>query len=141
MTLNPDVFLPWLRNELERTGVQFKRMELKSLSDARVLGHDVLINATGFGSLKLQDVQDRNVEMIRGQTALVKSNLKELLIHDNGETYTYAIPRLDGTVILGGIRDWDSLWVEIGLLHRILCWLRETRSPDVDPDQVKDVSI
>ena len=109
MTLNPDVFLPWLRNELERTGVQFERMELKSLSDARVLWHDVLINATGFGSLKLQDVQDRNMEMIRGQTALVKSNLKELLIHDNGETYTYAIPRLDGTVILGGIRDWDSL--------------------------------
>ena len=84
-------------------------MELKSLSDACQLGHDVLVNATGFGSLKLRDVQDQGLEMIRGQTVVVKSNYDKLFMHDTGETYTYVIPRLDGTVVLGGTRHKDSV--------------------------------
>ncbi|KAK1144211.1 hypothetical protein N8T08_005624 [Aspergillus melleus] len=87
-------------------------MELKSLSDACQLGHDVLVNATGFGSRKLRDVQDQGLEMIRGQTVVVKSNYDKLFMHDTGETYTYAIPRLDGTVVLGGTRHKDSVFLE-----------------------------
>ncbi|KAH8428356.1 FAD-dependent oxidoreductase [Aspergillus melleus] len=109
LILKPDVFLPWLRAKLAKSGVQFKRMDLKSLSDACELGHDILVNATGFGSLKLQDVQDQDLEMIRGQTVVVKSNYDKLFMHDTGETYTYAIPRLDGTVVLGGTRQKDSV--------------------------------
>lgn len=89
--------------------MEFKRMNLSSLSDARSLGHDVLVNATGFGSMKLTDVADNDIEMIRGQTILVNSSYNKLFLRDTGDTYTYAIPRLDGTVILGGIRQWDSV--------------------------------
>lgn len=90
-------------------GVQFKRQALESLSDVRNLGHDVLINATGFGSLFLNDVRDTNIEMIRGQTILVKSDYNKLFMRDTGDTYTYVIPRLDGTVVLGGSRHKNSL--------------------------------
>ncbi|OJJ08939.1 hypothetical protein ASPVEDRAFT_77504 [Aspergillus versicolor CBS 583.65] len=116
LILNPDIFLLWLRQRLESTGVQFKRMTLNSLSEAHSLGHDVLINATGFGSLTLNDVRDQNVELIRGQTMLVKSDYDKLFMRDTGDTYTYVIPRLDGTAVLGGTRhkgsvdpnpDWD----------------------------------
>lgn len=109
LILKPDVFLPWFRTKLEKSGVKFKRMDLKSLSDARKLGHDILVNATGLGSLRLQDVQDQDLEMIRGQTVVVKSSYNKLLMHDNDQTYTYAIPRLDGTVVLGGTRQKDSV--------------------------------
>lgn len=84
-------------------------MNLNSLSDACSLGHDVLVNATGFGSLTLADVLDEDVDMIRGQTMVVKSDYNKLFMRDSGDTYTYAIPRLDGTVVLGGVRQHDTL--------------------------------
>ncbi|CAG7925231.1 unnamed protein product [Penicillium olsonii] len=109
LILNPAIFLPWMRKQLENTGVRFKRMNLESLSDARDLGHDVLINASGFGSLKLKDVQDVDVEMVRGQTMVVESNYNKIFMYDTGRTYTYVLPRLDGTVILGGTRQKDTM--------------------------------
>jgi D-amino-acid oxidase len=102
--LNPNVFLLWLKTRLEKSGVVFNRMSLNSLSDAAAIPHDVIINATGVGAAKLADVQDQDVRKIWGQTIVVKSEYDKLFMHDNGRTYTYAIPRLDGTVILGGIR-------------------------------------
>jgi D-amino-acid oxidase len=102
--LNPNVFLLWLKTLLENSGVVFNRMSLNSLSDAAAIPHDVIINATGVGAAKLADVQDQDVRKIWGQTIVVKSEYDKLFMHDNGRTYTYAIPRLDGTVILGGIR-------------------------------------
>ncbi|CAG8159066.1 unnamed protein product [Penicillium olsonii] len=109
LILSPAIFLPWMRKLLENTGVKFKRMSLESLSDARDLGHDVLINASGFGSLKLKDVQDMDVEMVRGQTMVVESNYNKIFMYDTGRTYTYVLPRLDGTVILGGTRQKDTM--------------------------------
>ena len=82
LVFRPDVFLPWLRLRLESMGVQFKRIDLDSLSDARSLGHDVLINATGVGSKTLRDVRDGDVEMVRGQTILVKSDYNKLFMRD-----------------------------------------------------------
>ena len=79
-------------------------MHLTALSDAQVLGHDVLVNATGFGSKYLKDVQDRDIELVGGQTLLVKSNHNKMFSRDDSEGYTYAIPRGDGTMILGGCR-------------------------------------
>lgn len=80
------------------------RMDLKSLSDAYVLGQDVVVNATGFGSQELADIRDDDVEMVWGQTIICKSNYTKCFMRDDGGTYTYVIPRLDGTVIIGGIR-------------------------------------
>jgi hypothetical protein len=81
---------------------------------------------------------------LKGQIMLVKSDYKKTMMRDDGETYTYVIPRLDGTVILGGIRDpdirYDECWtcslawlttavrtairILIGMiLHCTLCYL------------------
>ncbi|KAK7212433.1 hypothetical protein V2G26_019611 [Clonostachys chloroleuca] len=107
IVLNPNIFLPWMMRNLENSGVKFKRLDLSSLSDARHLGHDVLVNATGLGPRDLADVQDKDMLFLKGQIMLVKSDYKKTMMRDDGETYTYVIPRLDGTVILGGIRDPD----------------------------------
>ncbi|KAJ5403439.1 hypothetical protein N7509_003310 [Penicillium cosmopolitanum] len=113
VVVNPNVFLPWLKEKLENSGVSFKTMNVKSLSDIQHMGHDILINATGVGSASLLDVQDKDIQMIRGQTIVIKHNYDKAMQRDDGVNYTYAIPRMDGTVILGGVSisdakfDWD----------------------------------
>lgn len=106
VVVNPNVFLPWLRKRLESSGVKFKRMDVKSLSELKDFGQDILINATGVGSASLLDVQDEEVQMIRGQTIVVKHGYNKAMQRDDGSNYTYAIPRMDGTVILGGVRQY-----------------------------------
>ncbi|KUL82618.1 hypothetical protein ZTR_10263 [Talaromyces verruculosus] len=103
LVLNPHIFLPWLRKGLEDTGVKFIRKEINSLSELRFEGHDVLINATGRGSKFLKDVADEDVQLIRGQTLLVKTAHNKIFMR-HGKDYTYIIPRLDGTAVLGGIK-------------------------------------
>lgn len=107
VVLDPNIFLPWLKQKLETSGVKFKRMNLASLADAHHLGHDVLINATGAGPKYLDDIQDESMELLKGQTMIIKSDYNKSFMRDDGKDYTYVIPRLDGTVILGGIRDPD----------------------------------
>ena len=111
--INPLVFLPWLRKRLEDSGVTFQRMTVKSLSELKELGHDLLVNATGVGSYTLEDVQDKDVQMIRGQTIVVRHDYNKCFQRDDGNKYTYAIPRLDGTVILGGVRQYGRTLVNI----------------------------
>ncbi|CAI7655049.1 unnamed protein product [Penicillium manginii] len=79
-------------------------MNIKSLSELQPLGHDILINATGVGSASLLDFQYKDIQMIRGQTLVVKHNYDKAMQRDDGVKYTYAIPWMDGTVILGGVR-------------------------------------
>lgn len=96
-----------MKRKLEQSGVKFKRLNLRSLSDARHLGHDILINASGLGPKTLTDVQDNKMTFLKGQIMVVRTDYKKTFMRDNKETYTYVIPRLDGTAILGGIRDPD----------------------------------
>ncbi|KAJ5551395.1 hypothetical protein N7535_000655 [Penicillium sp. DV-2018c] len=107
IVLDPRIFLPWFKQQLENSGVKFKRMNLKSLADASHLGHDVLINASGAGPKDLEDVKEQNMQLFRGQVMLIKSDFKKIMLRDTGDEYTYIIPRLDGTAIIGGIRDPD----------------------------------
>lgn len=100
-----------MRGQLESSGVAFKRCNFKSLSELSGLGHDILINATGTGSGFLTDVKDPNVQQVRGQTILVRSNFDKIWIRRGVEDYTYALPRGDGTCILGGIKEFDNLYV------------------------------
>ncbi|KAM0427836.1 hypothetical protein ACHAPT_007293 [Fusarium lateritium] len=113
--LNPNIFMPWLKQQLESSGVKFRRMNLQSLSDAHHLGHDVLINATGEGPKHLSDIKDQDMNLLRGQVMIIKSDYKKSFMRDDGKTYTYVIPRLDGTVILGGIRDPDITKTEVDM--------------------------
>lgn len=76
---------------------------MKALRELKGYGHDVLVNATGCGAKFLHDVVDRAVQQVRGQTILVKSDFDKIVMR-HGKDYTYVIPRLDGTAILGGIK-------------------------------------
>ncbi|KAF5639630.1 d-amino-acid oxidase [Fusarium sp. NRRL 52700] len=115
IVLNPNIFLVWMRKTLETSGVKFERMDLHALSDARHLGHDILINASGLGPKYLVDVQDPDMLFLKGQIILVKSDYKKCMMRDDGRNYTYVIPRLDGTVIVGGIRDPNVSNTEVDL--------------------------
>ena len=98
--VNPEVYLPWLKSELESRGVQFSRRRVKSLDEACELAGEsgVVINATGLGELhnnperrrthepdvlgarSLFGVEDTKVYPVRGQTIIVYSpNAKECL--------------------------------------------------------------
>jgi D-amino-acid oxidase len=105
--LIPPVFLRWLRNRLEASGVKFQRRTVDSLAELRGMGHDILINATGIGPRYLTDVVDKKVQEVRGQTILVESNFNKIWIR-RGKDYTYALGRPDGTTILGGIKQFGS---------------------------------
>ena len=104
--LTPAVFLPWLRSELEATGVKFKRIEaISSLGDLRHLKHDVLINASGLASQTLIDVRDDKIITDRTYTVLVKSKYDKSFVRRYPTEYTYIFGRGDGTACLGGISE------------------------------------
>lgn len=107
IVLTPSQFLPWIRQRLEATGVKFMRANVKSLSELRGIGHDVLINATGAGPKFLADVKDDKVQQVRGQTVLVKSSYDKCWVR-RGDDYTYCLSRGDGTCVLGGIKQYDD---------------------------------
>ncbi|KAL1623329.1 hypothetical protein SLS56_008329 [Neofusicoccum ribis] len=119
---------------LEAAGVVFKRVSVRSLADLKGMGHDILINATGWGSRFLRDVSDQDVEQVRGQTVLVKSDYDKIWIR-RGQDYTYVLPRGDGTAILGGIKQFGdtNALVDSGLRADIFRRVHENL-PEAFPD-------
>lgn len=102
MTVNPAVFLPWLKADLDTHGVRFIRKEVSSVAEAkRIAGCDIIVHASGLGASDLAD--DMDVVAARGQTIFVASDFDELVILQ-GSQYTYIIPRMyTGGVIVGGV--------------------------------------
>lgn len=102
MTVNPAVFLPWIKAVLDRKGVRFIRAEVTSIEEARsMLGTKIIVNASGLGAFHLAN--DKNVVAVRGQTMLVESDSHEMVMFQ-GSHYTYQIPRMySGGVIVGGV--------------------------------------
>lgn len=105
--MNPDVYLPWLQEQLAARSVKFLRHSVESLAAARSLtGAQLLINASGLGASSLAD--DPEVRSIRGQTLLVKGETAAALSREmvlfQGSKYAYCIPRAgSGDVVLGGV--------------------------------------
>ncbi|KAF9873485.1 putative fad dependent protein [Colletotrichum karsti] len=114
VVLTPTTFLPWLAQQLKDRGVVFMRQNIESLSDLKHLNHDVLVNSTGCGARFLHDVRDESVQEVRGQTILIKTDFDKILMR-HGKAYTYVIPRLDGTAILGGIKQVNNTDTAIDL--------------------------
>ncbi|KAJ6441133.1 kinesin [Purpureocillium lavendulum] len=142
IVLSPPVFLPWLANQLKENGVVFRRQTIKSLADLADHGHDVLVNATAFGSKFLHDVADQNLVQVRGQTILVKTDFERIVMR-HGKHYTYAIARLDGTAILGGIKqegNTDPI-VDIDLRNDILRRVHESAPEVFKEGKVENVEI
>lgn len=106
LVITPPTFLTWFREHLEQRGVRFQRTYVKSLRDLKGMGHDVLINATGFGAVKLLDVEESHITPIRQQNIrLRKDGYNRCYIRrgPNGY-YSTAFARGDGTIYMGGIK-------------------------------------
>ncbi|XP_043272632.1 D-aspartate oxidase [Venturia canescens] len=96
-------FLPWARNKLQEKGVKFVEKEIQSfgeLSDS----HNLIMNCTGLASREL--CNDKRVVPIRGQITRIRAPWIKTAFY--GELDTYIVPALDGSVILGGSRGYDS---------------------------------
>lgn len=102
MTINPAVFLPWIKALLDKMGVRFIRAEVHSINKARsILKTKIIINASGVRALDLAG--DDQVVAVRGQTMLVESDSHDMVMFQ-GSPYTYQIPRMySGGVIMGGV--------------------------------------
>lgn len=76
LSVNPLVYLPWMKTQLEERGVTFIRKKLRSIEEAAELAgpNGVLVNATGLGARSLIGVEDIKVFPKRGQTILVENS-------------------------------------------------------------------
>jgi glycine/D-amino acid oxidase-like deaminating enzyme len=112
MTVNPTIFLPWAKKELEARGVRFIRKTLKSLQEAmQITGCKVIVHASGLGATDLAN--DKDMIAIRGQTMFVETDFDELAMHQ-GSHYTYVIPRMySGGAIMGGVSQPGNLSQEV----------------------------
>jgi hypothetical protein len=75
-TANVGIYLQWLVKELERLGGQLERCSNVPSLQKLIEGYkdcDVLINCTGKGAAHLEDVKDKDVQPIRGQTVLIRA--------------------------------------------------------------------
>jgi glycine/D-amino acid oxidase-like deaminating enzyme len=108
MTVNPEMFLPWIKERLDEKGVRFIQREVKSIQEARsILKTSLVVNATGLGALDLTG--DQKVLPVRGQTMLIEGYSDEIVLFQ-GSHYTYQIPRMcSGTTVIGGIAQEGNL--------------------------------
>lgn len=112
LTVNPTVFLPWIKKELEVRGVRFIQKTIKSLSEAEhITGCKFIVHASGLGATDLAN--DKDMVAIRGQTMFVETDFNELAMHQ-GSHYTYVIPRMySGGAIMGGVSQPGNLSHEV----------------------------
>ncbi len=72
--MDPQVYLAWIRDRLIAAGVKFVRQEIQHISELKSFKADVYVNATGCGAKFLGGAEDDEVELIRGQTMLVRND-------------------------------------------------------------------
>ncbi|OAA80141.1 D-amino-acid oxidase [Akanthomyces lecanii RCEF 1005] len=119
--LNTPMYLSWLVGQCLRNGVVFRRGVLSDLADARRLSHagrpaDIVVNATGLGSLRLGGVRDTAMAPARGQLVLVRNDRPSMLVtsstdDDSGEVLYVMHRAAGGGTIIGGTYDignWES---------------------------------
>jgi D-amino-acid oxidase len=145
MTVNPAVFLPWIKAVLDKKRVRFIRAEVKSLAEARsILQTKVIVNASGLGAFDLAN--DDKVVAVRGQTMLVESDSHEMVMFQ-GSHYTYQIPRMySGGVIVGGVSQPGNMDQEVDpevrsdILRRMNLILNDQyQDVDLDKHVMKDL--
>ncbi|KAI8256596.1 D-amino-acid oxidase, partial [Colletotrichum sp. SAR 10_77] len=116
--------LSYRNGSLSDHGVVVKRGNLKNINEAKFLSHkgrvaNIIVNATGLGSLKLGGVEDSTMAPSRGQIVVVRNetpkNFPLLMCSsplDGSGEEVYAMQRAaGGGTILGGTYDignWNS---------------------------------
>ncbi|KAJ9491287.1 hypothetical protein VN97_g1973 [Penicillium thymicola] len=136
---DPTRHMPYLKKQVESLGGRFIRQRVESLQELYEMFPEsrVFINASGWGSKTLTDVQDDNCFPERGQNVFLATDQCHTLYFRNGKEYTYVIPRpLSNGVVLGGVKqqgnlspevDMDIAWDEIARAHRL--------APEIVPAQ------
>ncbi|KAK2773160.1 hypothetical protein FQN52_004706 [Onygenales sp. PD_12] len=136
LVITPQTFLVWMKKRLEERGVQFLRMKANALSDLKDMGHDILINATGFGAEELKDVKEQHITPWRLQCVVAKANGYDRLFIRRGPNgyYSTAFSRLDGTVYVGGVLEPNVKDLEVNEDYRAqICRRAHENQPDVFP--------
>ncbi|KAG6908922.1 hypothetical protein DXG01_002700 [Tephrocybe rancida] len=123
LTMDTPIYLRKLVSRFEALGGTVHRALLHSLASAlEFIPHNevpiALINCTGIGSLKLNDVQDTDIYPIRGQVVVLNApwvkegRTKQVGKLEGGEggERTYIIPRRSGEVVIGGTREVNDWW-------------------------------
>ncbi|KAF4978252.1 hypothetical protein FZEAL_5357 [Fusarium zealandicum] len=122
--INTAIYLPWLVGQCLKHGVVVNRAILTNIKEAKLLSHtgrpaNIIVNATGLGSLKLGGVEDTTMAPARGQVVVVRNETPKNLplfmcsgtLDDSGEEI-YAMQRAaGGGTVLGGtyqIGNWES---------------------------------
>lgn len=122
LCINTAVYLMWLVGQCLKNGVVLKRAVLSDINEAKSMSHtgapaDIIVNATGLGSLKLGGVLDTKMAPSRGQTVLVRNECTPMTVssgtEDGGADIFYVMQRAaGGGTILGGTYDignWESI--------------------------------
>ncbi|OSX67120.1 hypothetical protein POSPLADRAFT_1175870 [Postia placenta MAD-698-R-SB12] len=146
ISVNPEVYLPWLKAELRARGVSFIRKRVQSLNEAAAFAgaNGILVNATALGARSLIGVEDTNVFPIRGQVIIVDApGVKEFVSFPLGTASvegeaTYIIPRPAplGHVLLGGTFQEDNWDVSLdmatarGILERCTALMPQLASKE-----------
>ncbi|KAJ6177666.1 hypothetical protein N7519_008127 [Penicillium mononematosum] len=118
LVTDPTRHMPYIRNLVEFLGGRFIRQRVESLQELYDMFPEsrVFINASGWGSKTLTDVQDDNCFPERGQNVFLATDQCDTLHFRNGKEYTYVIPRpLSKGVVLGGVRQQDNLSSEVDM--------------------------
>lgn len=105
--IETQLFLPWLKNHLEKNNVGFIHQTIDDLQQLNK-DYDFVVNCTGLGARGL--CNDRELIPVRGQVALLSPG-KNLSIYLDNEKPLYVVPRKDA-IIVGGTYE-ESIDVEI----------------------------
>ncbi|VDC03381.1 unnamed protein product [Peniophora sp. CBMAI 1063] len=148
-SINPRLYLPALKAELEKRGVIFTRQRVISLDEVCEMAGEggVVVNATALGARSLLGVEDKKMYPVRGQTILVEApNIREFMACDepygpNNDYLFYFIPRPGSTeALIGGTYqpgnwdvsvNWDTanaMWEKAKRLMDPTCTLSNTTS-------------
>lgn len=157
---DPARYIEWLYRRLLERGVIFSRDKVDSLEEIRIgaFQPDIIFNAAGLGARMLSDVSDQAVVPVRyvssdgycesempcsGQQIIIRDTLHAFrrIITRTGTQFTYIIPRSDGSVALGGIRDTNNECVfEKTITFTLIVAQRCTRQRGADSRYLRAMS-
>ncbi|KAI0322983.1 FAD dependent oxidoreductase-domain-containing protein [Amylostereum chailletii] len=120
VSVNPGLYLAWLKSELQSKGVEFIKHKAVSIDEVCAMAGEggVVVNATALGAKSLIGVEDTKMYPIRGQTIVAhvpKATEFVTLVpktpRPDGAMYLIPRPAPPGMVLVGGTfqpNNWDT---------------------------------
>ncbi|PKY26443.1 nucleotide-binding domain-containing protein [Rhizophagus irregularis] len=130
ISINPSTYLNYLLNTFTSLGGTTQRANLSHLNECIESDTDIVVNCSGIHARTLGGVEDSDVFPVRDQTVIAQlpqsyMNWAFFKREANGEM-TYAIPRDNGEVTLGGTYEVDNYSTDVdydtaaAIIHRCL---------------------